>query len=236
VTRWSHREYGHRVGIFRLLETLKTYGIIATVAMDALTAEHYPYLVRHCQSQGCEIIAHGVSVSRIITSHMTEQDERAEIRTSLDALTRATGTAPLGWLGPEYGESTRTPELLAQAGIRYVCDWVNDEQPYPLNTSQGDLLALPITLPVDDVNALWDRRVPIQRYVEMLKESFDTLYHNGAANGRLLILNLHPWLIGQPFRVRYLRAALDYITRRQGVWVATGGEITEWYRQHPPAV
>jgi peptidoglycan/xylan/chitin deacetylase (PgdA/CDA1 family) len=167
---------------------------------------------------------------------MTEQDERAEIRTSLDALTRATGTAPLGWLGPEYGESTRTPELLAQAGIRYVCDWVNDEQPYPLNTSQGDLLALPITLPVDDVNALWDRRVPIQRYVEMLKESFDTLYHNGAANGRLLILNLHPWLIGQPFRVRYLRAALDYITRRQGVWVATGGEITEWYRQHPPAV
>ena len=234
VTRWSHREYGHRVGIFRLLETLKAYGVKPTVAMDALTAEHYPFLVRHCQSLECEIMAHGVSVSRIITSNMAEADERAEIRASIDALTRATGAAPLGWLGPEYGESSRTPELLAQAGVGYVCDWVNDEQPYRLNTTQGDLLALPITLPVDDVNALWDRRVPIRRYIDMLKDSFDTLYRDGAANGRLLTLNLRPWLMGQPFRARYLRDALDYMTRRQGVWMATGGEIAAWYRQHPP--
>ena len=165
VTCWSHREYGHRVGFFRLLAMLNTHGIKTTVAMDALTAEHYLDLVRYCLSQGCEIIAHGVSVSRIITSNMTEQDERAGIKTSIATLTRAVGVTPLGWLGPEYGESTRMPQLLAQAGIRYVCDWVNDEQPYPLKTTQGDLLARPITLPLDDVNALWDRRAPIRRYV-----------------------------------------------------------------------
>ena len=100
VTRWSHREYGHRVGIFRLLDLLEKHGIKATVAMDALTAEHYPFLVAHCQGRGCEIIGHGISVSRMITSNMTEQEEREYIQTSLEALTRATGTAPAGWLGP----------------------------------------------------------------------------------------------------------------------------------------
>lgn len=91
-----------------------------------------------------------------------ESFPRQEYAAMLDALTRATGVAPLGWLGPAYGESTRAPQLLAQVGIRYVCDWVNDEPPYPLKTPQGDLLAFPITLPLDDVNALWDRRVPIR--------------------------------------------------------------------------
>ncbi|MCH8280866.1 MAG: polysaccharide deacetylase family protein [Chloroflexi bacterium] len=234
VTRWSHREYGHRVGIFRLLDLLEKHGIKATVAMDALTAEHYPFLVAHCQGRGCEIIGHGISVSRMITSNMTEQEEREYVQTSLEALTRATGTAPAGWLGPEYGESARTPQILAQAGIRYVCDWTNDEQPYPLKTPAGELLALPVMLPVDDINALWDRRVSVGRYVQMLKEAFDTVYQDGAENGRLMVLNLHPWLIGQPFRIRYLAEALGYIMGHDGVWAATGSEIVDWYRSNPP--
>ena len=234
VTRWSHREYGHRVGIFRVLDSLDKYGIKATVAMDVLTAENYPFLVRHCLSRGCEIIGHGVSVSRQITNNMPEQEEREYINTSVEALTRATGAAPIGWLGPEYGESARTPQLLAQAGIRYVCDWTNDEQPFPLKTPQGELLALPITLPVDDINALFDRRIVVAKYAEMLTGSFDTLYRDGAENGRLLVLNLHPWLIGQPFRIRYLDDALSYIMRQEGVWAATGSEIVEWYRRNPP--
>ncbi len=107
--RTSHREYGHRVGIFRVLDTLEKHGIKATVAMDAFTAENYPYLGRHCLDRGCEIIGHGTSVSRMITSNMPEQEERDYIKSSLDSLTRATGTPPAGWLGPEYGESSRTP-------------------------------------------------------------------------------------------------------------------------------
>jgi peptidoglycan/xylan/chitin deacetylase (PgdA/CDA1 family) len=234
VTRWSHREYGHRVGFFRLLHTLTQYGLKVTVAMDVLTAQHYPFLVRHCQSQGCEIIGHGISVSRLITSKMSEEEERQYIRTSVQELRQATGEAPLGWLGPEYGESARTPRLLAEAGIQYVCDWTNDEQLYPMTTPEGDLVALPIMLPLDDVNALWDRRLPIARYVQMVQESFDTLYQEGAENGRLLVLHVRPWLMGQPFRVRYFKQALAYITGHQGVWAATGAEIVAWYRSHPP--
>lgn len=233
--RLTHREYGHRVGVFRILDVLEKHGIPATVAMDALTAEHYPYLVRHCLDRGCEIMAHGVSVSRMITSGMSEQEERDYIQASIEALTRATGQAPLGWLGPEYGESTHTPQLLAEAGIRYVCDWANDEQPYRMNTAQGELCALPIMLELDDIQALWERRMPIDRYSDLLAESFDVLYHDGAQTGRLLGLNLHPWLIGQPFRIGFLDAALATIVQRQGVWAAHGSAIVDWFLQHPPA-
>jgi peptidoglycan/xylan/chitin deacetylase (PgdA/CDA1 family) len=203
--------------------------------MATLTAEHYPELVRHCQRRGCEIIAHGMSVSQMITSQMTEQQEREYIHASIAALAGATGTAPVGWCGPEYGESARTPQLLAQAGIRYVCDWTNDEQPYRMTTTQGELFALPVMLELDDVHALWDRRVQVDRYAQMLRESFAMLYRDGAHNGRLLVLHLHPWLIGQPFRIGFLDAALGAMMQRQGVWAARGSAIIDWFQHHPPA-
>ena len=234
VTRWSHREYGHRIGFFRLLDSLDKHGLKTTVAMDVLTAQNYPFLVRYCQERSCEIIGHGISVSRLITSNMSEEEEQEYIHRSVQGLTDATGIAPLGWLGPECAESARTPQLLAQAGIRYVCDWTNDEQPFPLKTTEGEILALPVMLPLDDVNALWDRRVTIAKYVQMVKESFDTIYQEGEENGRLMVLNLHPWLIGQPFRIRYLNDALDYVMGHQGVWAATGSEVVEWYLRNPP--
>ena len=233
--RLSHRDYGHRVGIFRVLDVLEKYGIKPTVAMDALSAEHYPFLVNHCLQRGCEIIGHGISVSQMITSNMSEQQEREYIRNSVGTLKRTTGVAPVGWLGAEYGESARTPQLLSQEGIRYVCDWTNDEQPYLLKTANGELFALPIMLELDDVNALWDRHVAIGRYKDMLKEAFDTMYRDSSESGRLLTLNLHPWLIGQPFRIRYLDDALGHMMRRKKVWAASGSEIIEWYRLNPPA-
>lgn len=230
--RLSHREYGHRVGIFRVLDILEKHGIAATIAMDALTAEHYPYLVQHCLQRGCEIIAHGISASRMITSQMSEAEERDYIRTSLATLAQASGQVPVGWLGPEYGESDRTPQLLAAAGVRYVCDWANDEQPYHMTTAEGDLVSLPIALELDDIHALWERRVPVDRYGTMLSESFEGLYQDGAQTGRLLVLNLHPWLIGQPFRIGFLDTALAAIMQHQGVWAAHGGAIVDWFRQH----
>jgi allantoinase len=221
--------------VFRVLDVLEKYGIKPTVAMDVLTAENYPYLVRRCRQHGGEMIGHGISVSRMISGKMSEQDERHYIRASVHRLKAAIGAAPVGWLGPESGESERTPQLLAEPGLRYVCDWNNDEQPYRMNTRQGELFALPVMLEMDDVNALWYRRLAIDRYAELLKEGFARMYRDGAQTGRLVVLNLHPWLIGQPFRIRYLDAALGEMVRRQGVWAATGAEIIGWYRQHPPA-
>jgi hypothetical protein len=137
-------------------------------------------------------------------------------------------------LGSEYGESARTPQLLAQSGIRYVCDWTNDEQPYRMKTPESALYSLPIMLELDDVHALWDRRIQVDRYEQLLRESFDRLYRDGTHNGRLLVLHVHPWLIGQPFRIGFLDAALGAMMQRQGVWVAHGSAIIDWFEQHPP--
>ena len=232
--RVSHREYGHRVGIFRVLDVLEKHGIRPTVAMDVMTAEANPYLVDHCLQRGAEIIGHGVSASRMITGRMTAEEEAEYVHSSVEALRRATGAPPRGWLGPEYGESERTPGILAAAGLSYVCDWVNDEQPYPMTPGQGELLALPLMWELDDIHALWDRKVPIDRYARLLEESFDTLYEDSNATGRLMAFNLHPWLIGQPFRIGFLDQALGQMVRRQGTWAATGSEIADWYKANPP--
>ena len=230
-TRKSHREYGHRVGIFRVLDALEAVGIRPTIAMDLMTAQNYPFLVEHCLGRGAEIMAHGVSVTQMITEKMGESEEREYIARCLEGMREATGTTPRGWLGPEFGESARTPRLLAEAGVEYVCDWTNDEQPYAMTTPDGSLVSLPICLDLDDVNALWERRMDVERYAGLVKESFDRLLEDGKTTGRLLVLNLHPWLVGQPFRIGYLEDALEHLTAQEGVWAATGSEIVEWYRK-----
>ena len=228
--RLSHREYGHRVGIFRLLDLLDKHGIPATIAMDAMTAENYPYLVQHCIGRGCEIIGHGISVSRTISANMSEDEERGYIRSSIDSLVSATGSAPQGWFGPEYGESDRTPQLLAEAGLRYVCDWANDEQPYPMTTGDTPFFALPLLYELDDVASMAQRKVTVADYQRRLTESFDTLLEDGASNGRVMALNWHPWMVGQPFRVGAVDAALHHMMRTGGVWAATGSEIVDHFQ------
>ncbi len=226
---FTHRQYGLRVGVFRVLDVLEKHGIPPTVAMDGLTAENYPYLVRHCLNRGCEIIGHGIAASRMISSRMSETEERTYIRDSVNVLARATGARPAGWLGPEYGESERTPGLLAEAGIRYLCDWANDEQPYPMKTPAGALIALPFILDLDDQFALRDRRFPVDGYARHLKEAFRRIYRDAEPTGRLMVLMLHPYLIGQPFRIGFLDEALASMVRRQRVWAALGRDIVESY-------
>ncbi len=230
----TYREYGHRVGIFRVMEVLDKYNIKATVPMDAYTADHYPILVKECQQRGWEIIGHGVTQRQAITSLMSDDEEKQYIQRSLDALRQATGQMPAGWLGPEHCQSARTPALLAEMGIRYVCDFPNDEQPYRVHTPTGELYSLPVMIELGDVMGHFNRKVTIQRWVQMVQEAFDVIYQEGKQNGRMLVLNLHPWCIGQPYRIKYLEQVIEHMVRRQGVWMATGSEIIDWYRTHPP--
>ena len=225
----SPHEYGTRVGVFRVMDVLARHGIRATVAMDAAVLASCPYLVDECQRRGWEFVGHGTTSSRMITEAMTEADEREYIRSSLDAVRAATGKMPAGWVGVDYGESTRTVRLLAEMGVRYVCDWPNDEQPYRMTVPTGSMVSLPVTLDLDDVLFHHIRTIPIRRFAELITESFDVLHEEGAETGRLLVLNLHPFVIGQPYRISHLDRALEHITRHEGVWVATGSEIVDWF-------
>jgi len=235
----THREYGHRIGIFRLFEAFDARAIRGTAAVDVLTAQRYPKLVTECTRRGWEVIAHGVGQRRAITAEMSEADERAYLRLAVDTVGSAAGAMPTGWLSVEQSESTRTPALLPDAGLGYVCDWANDDQPYLIGRIDRPLVSLPLAEEISDVNLHWNRRVTMAQWAANVCEAFDTLYREGRDSGRLFMLHLHPWCIGQPFRVKYLHEVLAHIVRRDEVWVTTGGEIALWYRsqvQNHPGV
>lgn len=223
---YSYREYGNRVGIFRVLEVLDRHGVRATVAANAAACERYPFLVEQCLRRDWEIAAHGSHATRMLTSRMTEAEEREAIRAAVDTVGQATGRAPRGWVGQDFGESPRTPRLLAEAGLGWVADWPNDEQPY-LMTAGRPLVSIPYQAEWDDVQLLWLRQVPTPRYPAIVREAFDALHRDGAASGRLLGLGIHPWLFGQAHRIRYLDEALGAVAGRPGVWQATGSEIAD---------
>ena len=225
----SHHEYGNRVGIFRVMAALDRYGIRATAAWDAALAERNPFLLEQCKMRSWEIIGHGITFTRMINESMTEDVEREYLARALDTVADLTGARPMGWIGTDYGESSRTVALLSELGVRYVCDWANDDQPYRLNVPSGSMVALPTSADLDDVRLLRAGIMTVQTWAQMVLDAFDTLYDEAGDSGRVLVLNLHPYLIGQPFRVRYLEGAVSAMMRRRdAIWLATGNEIAEW--------
>lgn len=226
---FGNREYGNRVGAFRVFEVLDRYGITPTVAMDKTVAENYPELIKETKQRGGEFVGHGTSVRHIIHTGMSMDEERAYIHDSVEALATATGERPVGWSSPSFQESLNTPNLVAAEGLRYICDWGNDEQPYKMQVKEGELYSVSPNVWLDDEYMnIYGRRT--MNEVNLLwRDWFDGLYADGADSGRMMILNLHPWAIGQPWRIRHLDEVLAHVTSFPGVWRATGREIVDWY-------
>jgi peptidoglycan/xylan/chitin deacetylase (PgdA/CDA1 family) len=230
IQEYSQREYGNRVGVFRILRILDKYAVKPTIAMDKVVAETNPFLVRECQRRNLEVIAHGASSRRPINATMTQEMEREYVREAVDAVAAAIGRRPVGWLGPEGQESMNTPAVLASEGIRYVCDWSNDEQPYRMKVPQGELFSLGVNLDLDDVYIHMTGRRSIDDYQRLIQETFDGLFRDGEASGRLMVFNLHPWVTGWPWRSKSLDRALAHIAESKDVWMASGAEVIDWYK------
>jgi allantoinase len=222
---WTQREHGNRIGIFRVLEVLDRYQIKAGVAVNAMAAERYPYLIEQFKKRKYEFIAHGISANRMITSKMSEADEKKDIATSIAAIEKASGQRPTGWLGQDYGESQRTPQLLADAGLDYVLDWPNDDQPYPMKVGKK-FVSMPNQPEWDDVQQLVMRRINSTRYPDLVGEAFELLHSEG---GQVFSLQVHPQVMGLAHRIKYLDEALRRIERMDNVWQATPGEIAQHY-------
>ena len=214
---WGNHEYGNRVGVFRILSVLDRHGITPTLALDKAVAEHYPVLVKEGLKRGAEFIAHGLSRRRIIHIGMSEDEEREYIRTSIAAVERATGTRPVGWSGPDFQETPNTPNLLAADGIRYVCDWGNDEQPYRMTPKTGELYSLGVNAYLDDNYIHLHGRRTIDEVNLLWREWFDGSYADGATTGRLMVLHLHPWIMGQPWRIASRRGAGSHLRSPRSV-------------------
>jgi peptidoglycan/xylan/chitin deacetylase (PgdA/CDA1 family) len=228
ISRVSTREYGHRVGIFRLVEAMKRHNIRPTVAIDVMTAELYPSLVAYLRDAGSEFVAHGLSVSRPITSAMSLAQERDYIAESLERLQRC-GIESVGWFGPEYGESTHTPQLLGQAGLRYVCDWANDEQPYAM-TTPGDLVAMPLWADFDDQTVLINRMCNLDMFEDHFRKALTQLHKDGETTARLFHYCVRPWVSGASLRIAMFERVLEHAMALPGVWTPTAGEVVQAWK------
>jgi allantoinase len=226
---YSHREHGNRVGFWRVLEVLDRHGIKATVPVNAMLAERYPRLVEECVSRGYEIAGHGISATQMITSKLSETQERDVIARTLDTLEKVAGKRPVGWFGQDFSESARTQALLAEAGIQYVADFPNDDTPYA--TNHGKLIAMPNQAEWDDTQLMAIRRVPPARWRDCVVEAFDYLHSEAHPAGTVMTLGLHPWLVGQAHRIRYLDEALAKMSAYRNVWQTTASETAAWWRK-----
>ncbi|HUA52683.1 MAG TPA: polysaccharide deacetylase family protein [Candidatus Sulfotelmatobacter sp.] len=219
-------EYGNRVGIFRILALLDKHGLKATVAANALACARFPYLVDAFRRRGYEFAAHGTAANEMITARLSEAAERRALAEAIAQVETATGTRPEGWISQDYAASLRAPRILSELGIRYVADWPNDEQPYLMSGVPG-LVSIPNYSEWDDVRLLWDRRLQMPRYPEIVGEAFERLYEDGAASGRFFSLNIHPWLLGAAHRIAYLERVVERIAAAPNIWFATGREIAQ---------
>ena len=229
VLNYSWRDFGVRVGIWRMMEVMERHGVKGTVALNSEVCGQYPRIIEAGNDLGWEWMGHG-STNSVLFNDQSEEEERGLIRDIVSTIADGTGTAPKGWLGPALSESFNTPDILAENGIEYVCDWVNDEQPYAMNVKSGSLISVPYSIEINDIPAFLDRGLGAEEFYRMIVDQFDVLYEDGAASGRVMAICLHPFLIGHAFRAKYLDKALDHITRRDEVWVTRGGEINDWYR------
>jgi len=217
---YSYREYGNRIGIWRILDLLDALKLPASVAVNLLAAQRHPEIVAACRARGYEPVAHGLSASRMVTARYTEAEEAAEIAQVRDELAKVWPGAT-GWIGQDHGATEATTRLLAEAGFAYSLDWANDEEPY---RHDSGLLAIPPPGEFDDVQTLWLRRVPVTRWPGLVRDALDRLLAE-PRGGRVLGLGIHPWMFGAPHRIRYLRESLEDLASRGDLHIATAGAL-----------
>ena len=219
------REYGARVGIWRTIDILDRHGIRASALLNSMVAEHNPQIIKAGVERDWAWLAHGSTNSILHTGYAPDEERRilTEITGTIET---ATGHRPKGWMGPGLTETHNTPELLAELGYNYVLDWTNDDQPYRLNVP--GMLSVPYTVELNDLG-LFLRGLTGPDFLQMVKDQYDVLRADSEHTGRVMALALHPFVIGQPFRAKYLDLALEYIASQSDVWLTTSDDIAAHY-------
>ena len=230
VLNYSWRDYGVRVGIWRMMEVMERYGVKGTVALNSDVCARYPRIIEEGKKLGWEWMGHGNNNSTLFAGQ-SQAEERALIKEVVTIISKSVGEAPRGWLSPALSETMRTLDILAENGIEYVGNWVNDDQPYPMRVKKGSMIAMPYSVEINDIPALLDLHQSPETFGQMICDQFDVLYEDGAHTGRVMSICLHPFLVGYPHRSKYFAKALHHITSRQEVWLTTGGAIVDWYKE-----
>lgn len=232
VPNWAWHEYGMRVGFWRFLETLNARRLKASFAVNGTACELYREACEAAHEAGWDFMGHGWVQKPM---HKVE-DQKSAIADTIRAIKDFTGKPPRGWESPGLTETDETLDLLAEAGIEYVADWVMDEQPLPLKTAHGEIVSVPYTVEINDVVMSAVQQQPSDEIFRRGRDQFDRLYLDGKTAPRVMAISIHPYLTGVPHRIKYLEMLYDYILGHEGVVMWTGAEILDWYRtQVPPA-
>ncbi len=227
VLNYAWRDYGNRVGAWRLLDLLDELSLPATALLNSAMYGYAPDLVAAHRARGDEMAGHGRTNAER-QSVLPETQERALIAEATAAMTAAEGTAPRGWLSPWIAESRATPDLLAEAGYRYTLNWCADDAPFWMRTRAGKLLAVPYPQEANDIPAIVARKDGHEQFARMLLDDFEERLRQTGQDGlpQVMGIALHPYIVGQPYRLRALRRALAAIARERGrVWIATAGAV-----------
>ena len=231
VLNYGYRDYGNRVGFWRLLDAMKRCGMRGSVSLNVAVCEHHPEIIQACAAEDWEFYSHGTYNTRYLMG-MDEAQERAVIQDSIDTILKHTGQKLDGWLAPALTYTDNTLDLVAEMGLTYICDLFHDDQPGPVKVRQGRLTSVPYSLEMNDVIVYNINLVQPRRYADILKRQFDRLYAEGEKSGTVMCIPLHPYLVGQPYRMAAFEEALSYITSHDKVWLATGREIAKHFNDH----
>lgn len=229
---YTAREYGTRIGFYRMLDAFAKVGARVSVAINSAIAERYPRIIADILSAGHEIVAHSTDMNGTIASGLPEDEERALIAAALDALEQAAGTRPRGWMSIARSQSFNTPRLLAEAGLAYMADWVNDELPYRFETGAGAIVNVPVNHELSDRQIVTVQQQSADSYVEQIMDAYALLHGEASTLGasRMLPLNLTPYIMGLPYRIDALERLLDWLTDQDDAAFHTLGEIADALR------
>lgn len=228
VRQWAQRDYGNRVGVWRMMDVMAKHGVRGTVSLNSDVCIHMPAIVDACLALGWELMGHG----RTNTHRMNEIPPESEgqlIKEVFDTIEAKSGKRPVGWLGPGLQETWKTLDYLVTNGCRYVGDWVNDDRPYVMEVSGRRLVSIPYSFELNDSPAIWRNKQPMPEFERMVRDAFDVLYEESAMDLRVIAICLHPFIIGQAHRIKSLDRVLGHILEHEGVWAATGEEICSAY-------
>jgi len=211
--------------VWRFFDLFKRQNIRPTLAINARVCEDYARVAQQAKTDAWEFMGHSYEQGPI----HKEPNQKAMIARSLDVIERFTGKRPIGWLGPGLTQTLETPDLLAAAGIKYIGDWVYDDEPTTIRTANGPLVTLPYTMELNDIPMMAVQYHEAEYLLKRTIDQFDRLYAEGEKRAKILALAIHPYLSGQPHRIKYLEAIYDYTRRFDGVVYWTGEEIFDWY-------
>jgi allantoinase len=228
VQQYSWRDYGNRIGFWRLLEVFDKHHIRCGVSLNLAVLEHFPEIRDAMVERNWDFMCHGIYNTRYLND-TPEEEEREFYRDCIQTLKKHTGKQLKGNIGPAISATERTPDLMAEAGLIYHAHWIHDDQPVPIKVKSGKLVSVPYSSPGTGDGRMEATGTEGEHFFQACKDQFNQLYKEGAENGRVMCIGLHPFVSGQPHRVKYLDKLFGYIMSHDGVWQTTADEIAEYY-------